>query len=466
MLFGRKFLSIIQIIALSAMFFPVLPIKATEQSSAVQNTQEEQTSANADEIVDGEIIIKYKKSRLDLRKSSGEQKVKTLEKEKRVENIDKLEKHNMQLVRAQEDTEKTLKELQSDPNVQYAEPNYKRKPSAITTNDPLFSTQWNLSKMNVPLAWEHELESGSDVIVAIVDTGAMYDHEDLAANMWDGSAGCKDHAGANISGGCPYHGWDYKDNDNDPYDSSWVDEETQDRIDGHGTAASGIVGAVSNNTLGLSSTSYRNNIKIMPIRFGLDTYSELEAISFAQENGAKVINASFGGAEYSQIEKDFIDSFGGIFVAAAGNDGIDIDVTPSYPASYTSSNILSVAASDSEDALASFSNYGAISVDVAAPGAAVRTTYNNATSSYVYASGTSFAAPAVSSLAAFLFSQDPELTVSENVTLIKNYGQTLPNGENAAKLVTGKRIDAHGSIAQIVPEDTTAPSLPSGLSVE
>jgi len=462
----KKFLSIIQIAALSAMFFPFSSSIATQETTTAQISEKQQTLADDNKAVDGEIIIKYKKSRLDLRKTDGRRKVQTLEEEKRVENIDKLEKHNMQLVRAQEDTEKTLEELRDDPNVQYAEPNYKRKPSAITTNDSLFSTQWSLSKMNVPLAWEHELESGSEIIVADIDTGAIYDHEDLAANMWDGSAGCKDYTGAAISGGCPHHGWDYKDNDNDPYDSSWADSDTSERIDGHGTATSGIIGAVSNNTLGLSSTSYRNNIKIMPVRFGLDTYSELEAISFAQENGAKVINASFGGTEYSQIEKDFIDSFNGVFVAAAGNDGANIDTTPTYPASYTSSNLISVAASDSNDALASFSSYGATSVDVAAPGVSVRTTYNSSTSSYAYASGTSFAAPAVSSLAAFLFSQSPELTVSENVTLIKNYGQTLPNSEDAAKLATGKRIDAHASIAQIIPEDTIAPSLPSGLSVE
>lgn len=466
MFHGRKFLSIIQIIALSAVFFPVLPTNATEQTSALQNPEKQQISADPDEIVDGEIIIKYKKSRLDLRKSSGERKAKALEKEKGLENIDKLEKHNMQLVRAQGDTQEALGELRSDPNIEYAEPNYKRKPAAVTTNDPLFSTQWGLSKINLPSAWDHELAGATQIIVADIDTGSMYDHEDLSVNLWDGSAGCKDYTGAVISGGCPHHGWDYKDDDNDPYDSSWTDPDSGDRIDGHGTMTSGIIGATSNNSIGLSSTSYRNNIKVMPIRFGLDTFSEIKAISFAQENGARVINASFGGTEYSQIEKDFIDSFDGVFVAAAGNDGSDNDITPNYPSSYTSSNIISVAASDSTDKLASFSNYGAVSVDVAAPGATVRTAYNNSTSTYVYASGTSFAAPFVCSLVALLFSQDPSLTTAQNIALIKDYGQTLPDSKDAEKLATGKRIDAHASIAQIIPEDTTAPSLPPGLSVE
>jgi hypothetical protein len=224
----------------------------------------------------------------------------------------------------------------------------------------------------------------------VIDSGVLYDHLDLDGNMWDGSVSCRDEDNIAIVGGCPNHCWDYENNDNDPYE----EYDAENDGSGHGTFVSGIVAAETDNNTGISGLSYNNKTKIMALRFGFNTFSEIDAINFAKNNGAKIINASFIGENYSQFEKDAIDSFDGVFVAAAGNGGSDdvgdnIDIAPGYPASYTSSNIITVAATDQNDALTPFSNYGSTSVDIAAPGKNLTSTYNSTTYPYMISSGTS-----------------------------------------------------------------------------
>ena len=275
--------------------------------------------------------------------------------------------------------EEAVELFSNDPDVEYVEPNYYRYLRATTPNDPEFTRLWGLNNngqainntsgtidadMDLPAAWDVATGSAS-VIVAVIDSGVDYDHPDLSANIWTNPAetinGVDDDGNGYID---DVRGWDFYDDDNDP----------QDPVD-HGTHVAGTIAAVGNNATGTTGVVW--TARIMPLKasdgFGQLTSSDvIEAISYAGAKGAHVINASYSGSTFSTPEKDAIDAFAGVFVAAAGNDGRDNDdangLFHHYPSDYDSPNIISVAASDQDDNLAGFSNYGATSIDVAAPG--------------------------------------------------------------------------------------------------
>jgi len=264
---------------------------------------------------------------------------------------------------------------QDDPDVEYAEPNYIVRVSA-TPDDTYFSNLWGLhntgqtggtpdADIDAPEAWD--LTTGSaDVVIAVIDTGVAYDHPDLADNIWTnaGETDCSDgidNDGNGYIDDC--HGWDFIGDDNDPVD-----------YNGHGTHVAGTIAAAGNNNTGVSGVMWQ--AKIMPLRFlgvnGTGTTADaVSAILYANAKGAHVINNSWGGSGYSQTLKNAIDASSAVIVCAAGNSGKSNDAVPFYPASYTSSNVIAVAATDHNDALASYSNYGVNSVDVAAPGSSV-----------------------------------------------------------------------------------------------
>ncbi len=271
--------------------------------------------------------------------------------------------------------EEAMDIYRDDPDVEYAEPNYYRYAMA-TPDDAYFDRLWGLhntgqdvngtggtadADMDAPEAWEITTGSNS-VVVAVIDSGVDYNHPDLSANIWtnpDETAGngIDDDGNGYVD---DVRGWDFVDDDNSPDDSN-----------GHGTHVAGTIAAVGNNSTGVTGVSWAAEIMVLRFlnAFGLGTIAdEISAIEYANAKGAHVINSSMGGAGFSQAEKDAIDASSALVVCAAGNEGSDNDSTPSYPASYTSSNIITVAATDQDDNLASFSNYGATSVDVAAPG--------------------------------------------------------------------------------------------------
>ena len=291
------------------------------------------------------------------------------------------------LVSGNTSTEALISEIQKDPNIESASPNYRRKMSAIP-DDPKFGDLWGLNNTNdtdidAPEAWNTETGS-SDVVVAVFDTGVDYTHEDLSANMWVNSAeitgnGIDDDHNGYID---DVYGYDFAgnldgDDDPDPMD-----------IMGHGTHVSGTIGARGNNGKGITGVNW--DVKIMALKvfrpdMGAYTSDILEAIDYVLEmkNNHSVnivaINASYGGGGGSQgdsmdIAIQSLGDAGIIFAAAAGNDGEDNDAKPHYPSSYSASNIISVAATDQSDTLASFSNYGVTSVDIAAPGVSILST--------------------------------------------------------------------------------------------
>ena len=406
--------------------------------------------------IEGQIIIKYKENKLDLKKDSGKKKADEFEKKKALEKIDEVKNENLRLFRTKKNVTAQLAELNADPNVEFAEPNYLKSPSAVSANDTLFSQQWGLSKIKAPEAWDLESAEDEDVIVAVIDTGVFYAHEDLAGNMWDGSVLCRDDSGNVIPSGCPNHGWDFKDDDNDPNDESWINGGIQ--IGGHGTMVAGVIGAVSNNSKGISGVSRYQNLKIMAVRFGMDTISEVKAINFAKHNGAKVINASFGGEGLSLSEKSAIAGFDGIFVAAAGNGGDDLigdnnDLSPMYPCSHDNANLICVTSTSSNDALSTFSNYGPVSVDIAAPGEGIISAFTDSDSSYASANGTSMATPFVAGIAGMLYSQDGSLTIAEIRETIISFGDLLPDAAEQAKISSGKRVNLFSSLQSLQPQE-------------
>ena len=262
--------------------------------------------------------------------------------------------------------------LRQDPQVEFAEPNYYRHIRAIP-NDTNYSSLWGLPKINAPGGWDVSTDCGA-AVVALIDSGADYTHPDLAANIWTNTDeiaanGIDDDANGKID---DTRGWDFVYDDNTPMDGN-----------GHGTHVAGIIGAVGNNARGVTGICW--NAKIMILRAfdaaGTATVADtIEAMDYARQNGAKVINASYSDSQFSQAEYDAIallNSAGILFIAAAGNEAANNDLTPSYPANYDLPNVIAVAATNSSDRLASFSNYGRSTVDVAAPGSSVNSTYMN-----------------------------------------------------------------------------------------
>ena len=294
----------------------------------------------------------------------------------------------------------------ADSTVEGCDPNYVLK-ADITPNDTNFSSLWGMNKIQAEAAWNVSTGSSS-VVVAVVDTGVDYTHPDLSQNIWTNSGeiagnGKDDDGNGYID---DVHGMNAINGSGDPMDDN-----------SHGTHCSGTIGAAGNNGLGVAGVNW--NVSIMGAKFlssngAGSLYGAVKAINYAVANGAKIISASWGGGGYSQALYDAIKSArdaGVLFVAAAGNSGLNTDLFPSYPSSYDLDNVISVGALAKNDVLASFSNYGESSVDIAAPGVAILSTVPGG--SYDSYSGTSMATPHVAGVAALVKSNNSNLSYLE-----------------------------------------------------
>lgn len=349
--------------------------------------------------------------------------------------------------------------------VEYAEPNHKIKldpaagdeRGAFTVseeskenlpNDPLFGVQWALNNigqnngkeradLDALKAWA-KTKGSSNIVIAVLDTGVEYTHEDLVENMWfrpDSIPAYKDDELGKVD---DLHGYNAVSNSGDPMDDN-----------GHGTHCAGIIGAKADNNKGISGINW--NVQIMPLKFmgrgGFgSTKDAIEAINYVIDRkkagvNVRVISASWGSTAYSKALEDVIRKAGeeGItFIAAAGNSSTDNDRQPHYPSSHKLPNVISVAALDRFDQLASFSNFGVKSVHIAAPGKEIMSTWLKG--NYREASGTSMATPYVSGVAALVLAVEPKLTVEQlRERLFKSVDKLeVLNG----KTETGGRLNA------------------------
>ena len=315
-------------------------------------------------------------------------------------------------------------------------------PIAISknANDPGVSEQYAIKQkddhdIDAPGAWNGRTSCAK---VAVLDTGVQTNHPDLKGNLWENT---KD----------PSNGRDDDGNGvvDDRFGGDVVDGKgSGDDQHGHGTHVAGIIGARGNNDRGIAGLCW--SVKIVAVRVldadGRGTWSqEIAGIDYAIGAGAKVINASFGGPTGSEIVREAIQrakSKGVLLVAAAGNDGVNADATPAFPAAYPDSNILSVAATNSKDKLASFSNFGAKTVDLAAPGDRIASTFWH--SDYAYMSGTSMAAPYVAAAAAMLRKEHSSWSLGDISARLRKKGNALKSLKG--KTASGKRLNINSAL--------------------
>jgi thermitase len=322
-------------------------------------------------------------------------------------------------------------------------------PSRNMPDDPMFAEQWSLANsgqrggrakadINALLAWDKKGTGSDEVIVAVLDSGVDYRHPDLASNMWERSDNVAEYFDDQLGYVNDQYGFDATDVNGDPMDEN-----------GHGTHCAGIIGADGNNGYGIAGINWR--VKIMPLKFmskgGFgSTKDAIEAINYVINRkkagvNVRIISASWGSTQKSKALEDVIRAAGDagiLFVAASGNASANADRSPHYPASFDLPNVISVAALNRNDELASFSNFGAKRVHIAAPGAEILSTWLN--KEFREASGTSMATPEVAGVAALVLASEPKLTMEDvRARLLKSVDK-LP--ALSGKVSSGGRINA------------------------
>jgi len=310
-------------------------------------------------------------------------------------------------------------------------------PSLFSSNQKVSDFK-HIPMIHVPQVWS--LTQGQGIKVAIVDSGVNYNHPDIATNIainrLESPNGRDDDGNKFVD---DQYGWDFASNDPYPYDDN-----------SHGTHVAGLTGS----SVGVAPKAYILPIKVTTALGSADNGSVAAGVYYAVDSGAKVINLSLGGAGSTAILQRallYAQARNVLVVAAAGNENTDIDLKPSFPAAYPLSNILSVAASDLSGNIATYSNVGAVSVDIVAPGGdqyptpelgGLRSLYyeNSAKKPYVSYMGTSMATPVVSGVAALLYALQPNLTPVQIKTIIMSSG--IASAKYQGKVASGRMIDA------------------------
>ena len=368
------------------------------------------------------------------------------------------DKEGILLVRTPLAVFEAINKLKGGAEIEYAEPNFIYQHAATSTDTyykdgtlwgmhgDLITPYANQYGSQADEAWAAGHTGSSSVYVGIIDEGIQFTHPDLDANIWtnpyDAADGVDNDGNGYID---DIHGWDFDGNDNTIYDGG-----SRGSLDDHGTHVAGTIGGENNGT-GVVGVNW--DVKLISAKFlgrrGGSLANAVKAVDYFTDlknrHGLNIpaTNNSWGGGGFSQALKDAIDRAGAkeiLFVAAAGNDGSNNDATLSYPSGYASANIIAVAAIDKLGALASFSNYGANTVDIGAPGVAVMsTTAFNTYSSY---NGTSMATPHVTGGVALYASTHPGATAADIKTAI--LGSAVPTSSLTGKSTTGGRLNVSG----------------------
>lgn len=456
------------------------------------------------EFVPGEVLVRFRSETaaktaeaapMPLRVADGD--------DVRLERLDAFE-----LVRglrlAKVDPARTLEavaEFASRPDVLYAEPNYVRR-MFLVPNDPGFKDMWALRNtgqtspvaypgvetpagipgvdIGAETAW-NTTQGSESVVVGVVDQGIDFNHPDLADNIWTNPS---DDADLGFPG--DIHGWDFYHNDATVFDNP-LNKTGPDAPDSHGTHVAGTIGARGNNNRGVTGINWR--VKLMSLKVLGDPDDEndepapssvsttIRAYGYARQmrirwresggtRGAniRVLNNSYGGSGKSQSELNAILALAQediLFVAAAGNDGSDNFGVPQYPSSYNAPNLISVAATDHNDKLASYSNFGARAVSIGAPGSAILSTTPGNT--YAYFWGTSMATPHVAGAAALICAANPAITATQLRGVLAFTGPRVAALEG--KTTTGRRLNVANAMARALENDVTPPATPGNFRV-
>ncbi len=349
----------------------------------------------------------------------------------------------------QNDVVNIINELNRLESVVYAEPDYSVQ-ALYLPNDTFVSEQWAVNNegqtggsfdadIDAVESWDR-YKDGANVVVAVIDTGVKYDHEDLVDNIWVNpneiaGNGIDDDNNGYID---DIHGYDFVNSDGDPMDDN-----------DHGTHCSGILGAKGDNNLGIVGAAHTANImgvKFLSAGGSGNTSDAIDAVLYAVDNGAKILSNSWGGGAFSQALFDAIsyaNDHDVLFIAAAGNDSSNNDNSPSYPANYDLPNVISVASSDQNDLRSGFSNYG-LSVDLAAPGSDILSSTSDG--GYKEYSGTSMATPYVSGAAILIRSNFPELSALETKDILLSTVDALDQWEGL--VATGGRLNVSRALEE------------------
>ncbi len=415
--------------------------------------------ANKPQYVPGQVLVKFKK---DVSASVAENRADDLGLEtiKHFDVPDSMQKafggELFQFgLKKGETVEQAVARLSAQKDVAYAEPNYKVQVEA-QPND-LDSRLWGLQNSDKPGVDVHATEAwnvttgANGPLIAIIDTGIDYNHPDLAANVWvnpgeipgdgidnDGNGVIDDVHGANIAG-----------KNGNPMDDNR-----------HGSHCAGTIGAKGDNGVGVVGVNW--NAQMAGVKFldagGSGSYADaIEAVLYTGKIGARVTSNSWGGGGGSEALKDAFRANPAIHICAAGNNGQNADVRPHFPSGFDLDNIVSVAAHDKNDALARFSNYGAVSVDVAAPGVDIYSTLPGG--NYGNLSGTSMATPHVTGVVGLMLAHDPGLSNEQIKARLINTAVKAPAYEG--KMVSGGRVSAINTME----EDSTPPAAPVDLHI-
>lgn len=368
-------------------------------------------------------------------------------------------KEGVLVVKANKNTMEAIS-LISGAEIEIAEPNYIYNHFA-TSNDTYFTngSLWGMGAggnqfgSQAAAAWANNHTGSNTVYVGIIDEGYMYTHADLAANAGTNPGetagnGVDDDGNGLVD---DVYGWDFAGNNNSVFDGTGDD---------HGTHVAGTIGGVGGNGAGVAGVCW--DVKLLNAKFlgstGGTTANAIKAVDYftnlktRPNNPVNIVatNNSWGGGGFSQALKDAIDranAAGILFIAAAGNSATNNDVTASYPSNYTSDNIIAVASITSTGALSSFSQYGATTVDIGAPGSGIWSTVpggrkNSFTSLYASYNGTSMATPHVTGAAALYKASNPSATAAQIKAAILN--SATPTASLAGKCVTGGRLNVSG----------------------
>lgn len=412
--------------------------------------------------VSDEVLIQFRDGTTDTQHQAARDRVKAAKKDKIRTQPNNAAKLELAGLPAGTDVDTAIAALEADPNVEFAEPNWVYTTGA-TPSDTYFTngslwgmygagtTPANQYGSNAAAAWAAGNTGSASVYIGVIDEGIQFDHPDLNGQVWTNPY---DAADGRDNDGNGYiddvHGYDFANNDATIYDGG-----KRGSLDDHGTHVAGTIGAKANNGLGVVGVNW--NVTLISGKFlgrsGGSTAGAIKAVDYFTDLKTRhklnivATSNSWGGGGYSQALYDAVsraNTAGILFVAAAGNSGTNNDTTASYPSNYDLPNVIAVAAIDKAGNLASFSQYGATTVDIGAPGVGIFST--TAFNTYESYNGTSMATPHVSGAAALYASTHP----GASAATIKNaiLSSAVPTTSLSGKTVTGGRLDANAALSR------------------